>query len=510
MSWLTVRNTGAVAVCGAVLVAASPVFSASADAANPHAAGASAAAKWQAGELVDGGIPGFVGSDWGLTIDTMMALAATGTEPAALDTAADALAKNVRRYDSAEEWGMPGSRIAGATAKVLFGAVVADRDPTRFGGLDMRAEMLALVAGADAGDNEGRVRDKLTGSPDSSNAFGQSLAVLGLARSGGVPQPVVDFLIRQQCPSGGFRLYPDQLGSSGATCQDTPTTVLDPDSTGMAVQALLAAAAESGSDGAGTAAKKGADWLKSVQRSDGSFGGSGPTQASNTNSTGLAGLALHAAGYPAEADKAAAWVAARQITEDNAGAATAEIGTIAYNDEGLASARAEGIPEFQRDQWRRATPQALLVLADVPLGDLGKAPTEPTPTTTDSATPSDTATPTESGTPTSTPTRSATSTESATPTTTSTRSGTPTTSLTQTASATVTTSTTSATATTTGGTVAGGGTVSGGGTASGSGSGGSLAKTGAQVGGLVMLSLGLVGVGVAVRTGARRKNGKHQ
>ncbi|MGW9214544.1 prenyltransferase/squalene oxidase repeat-containing protein [Embleya sp. NPDC055664] len=502
MSWLTVRKTGAVAVCGAILVAASPVFSASADAANPYAAQAAAAAKWQAGELVDGGIPGFSGSDWGLTIDTVMALAATRSEPAALKAATDAVAANIRKYNSAEEWGMPGSRIAGATAKVLFASVVAGRNPAAFGGLDMRAETLDLVAGPDAGDDVGRVRDKLTGSPDSGNAFGQSLAVLGLARSGGVPQSAVDFLIKQQCPSGGFRLFPGQLGSTGPVCQDTPTTVLDPDSTGMAVQALLSAAAENGSTGAAAAAKKGADWLKSRQRADGSFGGSGPTAASNTNSTGLAGQALHAAGYSAEADKAAAWVAKHQITTDDAGAATKDVGTIAYNEEALTSARAEGIPDFQRDQWRRATPQALLVLAGVPLGDLGKAPTEPTGTATS------TPVPTRSDTP--APTGSATHTGSESPS--ASTSATPTTSLSQTASASISASSSASATNTnqagTGGSVSGGGsTVGGGGTANGG--GGSLARTGAEIGGLVLLAVGLVGTGFAVRAGARRKNGQH-
>ncbi|MEU0937724.1 prenyltransferase/squalene oxidase repeat-containing protein [Embleya sp. NPDC005971] len=490
----TVAPACAVAVCGAVLVAVAPVLSASADVANPHAEAAAAAAKWQAGELVAGGIPGFAGSDWGLTIDTMMALAATRSEPTALGAAADAVAANVRRYNSAEEWGLPGSRIAGATAKVLFAAVVADRDPTRFGGLDMRAETLDLIAGADAGEDAGRIRDKLTGSPDSGNTFGQSLAVLGLARSGGVPQSAVDFLIAQQCPSGGFRLYPGRLGSTGATCQDTPTTVLDPDSTGMAVQALLSAAAESHSVGAASAARKGADWLKSRQREDGSFGGSGPTAASNSNSTGLAGQALHAAGYAVESDRAAAWVLGHQITKDNAGAADKEIGSIAYNAESLASARADGIPEFQRDQWRRATPQALLALADVPLGDLGKAPPRPTGTTGTSST----ATATTSATTTHTASAGASATSSATRS--ATNSPSPTTSAGRTTSASATTTATPPAS------------VSGGNTGTGSGSafgGHRLARTGGRIGGAILLAVGLVGTGIAVRAGARRRNGEH-
>ncbi|WP_406279116.1 prenyltransferase/squalene oxidase repeat-containing protein [Embleya sp. NBC_00896] len=499
MSWLTVGNTCAAAVCGAVLIAAAPALAGPSAAAptNPYAEQATAAASWQAHELVDGGIPGFAGSDWGLTIDTVFALAATGANPAALNASTDAVAANVRKYNGAgDEY--PDVWIAGATAKILVGAVAAGRDPKAFGGFDLRRKTLDLVAGPEAGSAAGRVRDKIPNEPgwlDNSNAFGQSLAVIGLARSGGVPQPVVDFLLKQQCAVGGFRLSPDAFGSAGATCDETPNQTLDPDSTGMAVQALLAADAESKSPGARAAADKGAAWLVSIQRADGSFGGSGPTVESNTNSTGLAGQALAAIGHKAEAAKAAAWVAKHQITRANAGKADAEIGTIAYNEAALTSARTEGIPDFQRDQWRRATPQALLTLADVALGDLGRKPVEPEPSTTVSASP----------------------TATATPTTTTSATATPTTSLTQTASASVTTSATASatasasTSTTAAGTVGGaaGGSVSGGGSHSGTTGTGGLAKTGARIGGLLLLSLGLVGTGIAVRAGARRKNGTH-
>ncbi|PRY39031.1 prenyltransferase/squalene oxidase repeat-containing protein [Umezawaea tangerina] len=379
---------------------------------------ASEAASWLAGDLVDGALPGFAGPDWGLTVDGLFALSATRADQDALSAVTKAVAAHVRSYNSYDDFGTPDVRIAGATAKLLVAAVATGSDPAKFGGYDLRRETLDLVA-AD-GDNAGRVRDK--GIPeDSSNTFAQSLAVVGLARTGGVPQNVVDFLLRQQCAAGGFRLSPDQFGTPAPTCDQATNPVLDPDSTGMAVQALLAADA-AGATGAKAAAAKGAAWLAKTQRADGSFGGSGPTDPSNTNSTGLAGQALAAAGLTTDADEAAAYLAEHQLTADNAGEAAAEVGAIAYNDDAFAEAVAGGIPEFSRDQWRRATAQAVLGLAMVPFGDLGKKtdpPTSSSSTTTTTTKSSTTTTTTTSEEVSTTESTSGTTTESTTTDTTS-------------------------------------------------------------------------------------------
>jgi hypothetical protein len=320
-----------------------------------------AGANWLAGELVDGALPGFAGPDWGLTADALFALSATGAETGAV---ADMLAAHVRSYNSYDDFGVPDVRIAGATAKLLVAALAADRDPTDFGGYDLRAETVALI------DDAGRVADH--GVADQSNTFGQALAVTGLSRTGVAPQPAVNFLLRQQCAAGGFRLSPDQFGTPAPTCDAATDPVLDPDSTAMAVQALLAAD-RSCAVNAKAAAEKGARWLLDTQRADGSFGGSGPTEASNTNSTGLAAQALAATGHQEAADRAATYVVAHQLTD------AAERGAIAYNDESLADALANGLPEMRRDQWRRASAQAILGLAQVPLGDLGTVAPQPCP-----------------------------------------------------------------------------------------------------------------------------------
>ncbi|MDG4752391.1 terpene cyclase/mutase family protein [Micromonospora sp. WMMD718] len=366
-----------------------------------HVTAAREAASWLAGEFTDGSLPGpFAPEDWGLTIDGLVALSATGVDAPTRQAATAQVARHVRSYNSYDDWGIEGFTDGGATAKLLYAAAAADADPTDFGGYDLRAETLSLIATADAGHQRGRITSRTTADsgPDASNTFDQSFAVLGLARSGDLPQDTVDFLIRQQCAAGGFRLYPDAADGPSPSCDDQPGATLDVDSTAMAVQALLAAA-EDGATGAGDAARKGADWLVTQQHTDGSFGGSGPTTGANSNSTGLAGQALAAAGRDDEAARAAKALAALQLTAGNGGAASADAGAIAYNTDGFTTAAAAGITDTDRDQWRRATAQALLGLAQVPLGRIGL---DPPPTS--NPTPTGTASPTAPATPTASPT----------------------------------------------------------------------------------------------------------
>ena len=364
-----------VAVAGAPAATPSP--------ANAHLAGAVSAGNWLATQLVDGGIPGFVGVDWGLTIDVLVALRATGADPEAAEAAADAIEGNVDAYATGGEWA-PELRIAGATAKVLYAAAVAGRDPAAFGGSDLRQRTMDLVAGPETGAQNGWLKSRdgaaLT---DGVNMFEQSIAVLGLARSGGVPPPMVAFLIGQQCPAGGFRLFPP---ADGAPCAAAPADqqVMDPDTTGLAVQALLAA----GTADAGAAVDKAVGWLLSVQQLDGAFHGSALTDYSNANSTGLAGQALAAAGHAAAGDRAAGWIASQQLTAADAGAAVAAVGAIAYTPEVRADAVANGIAEFALDQWRRSTAQAVLALAKVPLGQVGIVAPPPAPAPSTSTAPS--------------------------------------------------------------------------------------------------------------------------
>ncbi|GIJ39800.1 prenyltransferase/squalene oxidase repeat-containing protein [Micromonospora andamanensis] len=406
-----------VATATALTIVAATPFGVAAAPSPTHTAAARDAATWLAGEYTDGVLPGpFTPEDWGLSIDGVIALAATGVASSTRQAATAQIAAHVRSYNSYDDWGIEGFTDGGATAKLLYVASAAGADPTDFGGWDLRAETVALIAAADTDHQHGRITSRTTEAtgPDPSNTFDQSFAVLGLARSGGAPQETVNFLVRQQCTAGGFRLYPDADGAPSPSCDTQANATLDVDSTAMAVQALLATDAA----GADEAAQRGADWLVAQQRADGSFGGSGPTSGPNSNSTGLAGQALAAAGRDAEAARAAESLAALQLTTANGGAAAADAGAIAYASDALTEAVADGIADTFRDQWRRATAQALLGLAQVPLSRIGldvPPSGEPTPSVTVRPTPTASSSPTGSPSPSASPTPTTSLTSSPTP-----------------------------------------------------------------------------------------------
>src|SRR6266545_1854331 len=168
----------------------------------------------------------------------------------------------------------------------------------------------------------------------------------------------------------------------------------DVDTTGFVVQALLAVCR--------TMPARALDWLESVQKPDGGFGGSGPTAAENSNSTALAAQALRAGGRIEAADRAVAYLIARQVACTGE---TADCGAVAYDESGFDVATAV-----------RATAQATPALAGVGLADVsatGAVPTGPqlacaAPTPTPTPTATATATPTVvRPTPTHTSTRAA-------------------------------------------------------------------------------------------------------
>jgi hypothetical protein len=339
----------------AAITAGGPVASAraaSSPAASPPAASALA---WLSTQLDanEGMLPSSFGpTDWGLTSDFVLALAAGGQggDPAAT-TATDALRDHIASYVSGVDFGAPDDRYAGAIAKSMLVAELEQRDPTHFGGFDLDTSLRGLMQ--TTGPQAGRFSDH-SDFGDFSNGLGQALAVMGLARtSGGVPGASIAFLLAQQCPAGGFRLDYDATAGCGDDGQ------ADPDATSFAVDALLTQTANPVARGA---IFRGVAWLEGRQDASGGVGGVGPTAAVNANSTGLAGQAFLAAKHASSAAKAAAWVTARQLTSANAGAASADVGAIGYDDGTLASAQSNGITNQTRGTWWRSTAQAVLGL----------------------------------------------------------------------------------------------------------------------------------------------------
>jgi hypothetical protein len=252
-------------------------------------------------------------------------------------------------------------------AKSALVAEVQGADVTAFGGRDLEHDLRTIMTAS--GTQTGRFADQ-GNTPDSSNGFSQAFGILALARtSGGVPAGAVTYLLAQQCPSGGFRLFYD----SGASCTDS--TQADTDATGLAVQALGAAP----SSAAVTTAKgKAVAWLVSHQDpTTGSLSSSGPATQPNANSTGLGVAALRLGGETAAADKGQAYVAKLQL------ACGKDTGAVAFDPAARTAAAGKGtIPASDLDQWRRATAQAVLALGVPGYGEMTAVPSGTTVTPT--------------------------------------------------------------------------------------------------------------------------------
>lgn len=330
--------------------------------------GARAGAAWLADEATNGEFTNFGVVDSGLTSDAILAYAAAGLGGTAGATATAKLLGSAGEYFN---YAGGTQRSAGPLAKLLLISVIQGLGPTGAPGWNLRTELLGVMNTDSSSADFGRFQNR--GEADTSNGFSQSLAIIGLLRSGGVPPEAVSFLRQQQCPGGGFRLF----FAVGGTCSNSASG--DVDTTGLAVQALAAAGA-AGSPGATAAANAGLDWLEARQFADGSFGGSGPTPQPNANSTGLAAQALSGGGRTGSAAKAAGYLLGLQLGCADAKIVPGDRGAIGYDTTASTKARTSGLTANSRDQFRRSTAQAVLGLAGNSLVTLtaAAAPTGPT------------------------------------------------------------------------------------------------------------------------------------
>ena len=278
MSRITARLTRAAFAAGLALLVSSPGPAAAQTAAPEQSA--MTAAGWLAEQLTDEGVIEVTFEDdtfpdMGLTADAVLAMSAAGVAADAATTATDYLAAHVEDYASQGK-----DEYAGSYAKLLLLATAQERDPASFGGVDL------ITALQDREANSGRYADKTVTGDDYTNVITQSLGILALQRAtdDGPSSAAVEFLADQQCNDGGF---PTTFGTDGA---EVCTGAVD--STGFAVQALLAA-------GADEPAQEAMDWLEQQRGPDGGFQGEpvGEDQpVTNANSTALAVQALAAGG----------------------------------------------------------------------------------------------------------------------------------------------------------------------------------------------------------------------
>jgi hypothetical protein len=311
-----------------------------------------------AGEVRNKRIPNAFGrgADWGLTVDTIYLLAATGGKPRLVRRMGRVLADNASKYTTSV-FGEAVYRSAGATAKVLIAADVLDKSVRDFGGVNYRKRLASFIRPS------GRLSDRNSDGSDYSSSLTQALGVIAFSRSGTAPRRVVNLLLEQQCRAGYFT----QAISRGSTCNEaggTPSI----DSTAYAVQAMLAAKKQGDARVPATRIDRAVRWLVRVQADNGSFSSDRNITTRNANSTGLAAVALADAGRDRAVRKARAFMRSLQVTRANAGEARSVIGAVAYDRAALRDARRNGVSN--RDQFRRATAQGAFAFAPKPLRTL--------------------------------------------------------------------------------------------------------------------------------------------
>jgi hypothetical protein len=324
-----------------------------------------AGAHWLEGQLHDGVLYNrqYKTDDYSTTVDLAYAVRAVDPDSKVLPDIATALAAGVDAYAK------PGKDVySGALAKLVSFAEDAGQDPRAFGGQDLVAQLEARTA--DKSPIAGRISDK-SSYGDYANGFGQAWAVRGLTLAGSKEATAArDFLLEQQCSEGFFRLYFSPPAKADQSC-DGAAAKPEPVDTTALTYILLHDLAKDDHDLA-SALDRGIAYIKGQQAADGSFsGGSGNAIVPNSDSTGLAGWALHLAGDDDAAAKAATWVRAHQVGSCE-GPVAKDAGAIAFDDAAL-SAGTAGVTEKSEYQWRLSTAQSLPSLLAVP-ADAAEAP----------------------------------------------------------------------------------------------------------------------------------------
>lgn len=335
-----------------------PAASAATDA--PATSAARAGTGWLATQLTNGVIHNdtYDFDDLGMTMDIGLSMDEVGGDQAMVRQIRSSLSSRVEEYVTGGQYGDPSFRLAGELAKSLVFAQVSGADPRTYGGYDLVAEVEKTVTAS--GPSAGRVVNysPAPGWDDYANTFSQALAVRGLSVAGSdKAAAATGFLLEQQCSSGYFRtFFTADASAAGQSCVEG-TDPTDTDTTAYVVNQLAATTPRSAAVDAALA--RAVAWLGATQKADGSFVGSPFTPDPNTNSTGLAASALAAAGTCEQAGRAAEWVSSLQVgPQPSTSPLAGEEGALAYDRGAMDSASANGIGAA-RDQWWRATVQAV-------------------------------------------------------------------------------------------------------------------------------------------------------
>ncbi|WP_404814040.1 prenyltransferase/squalene oxidase repeat-containing protein [Kitasatospora fiedleri] len=248
-------------------------------------------------------------ADFGLTIDAAYALAATGTDDAALRRIVDFLDQQGKDGNerTVNDWTSVGTEYVGggSVGKEALLAEVVGRDPRNFGGHDLIAALAQAVCDhADAANGCAAEGNYLW----ATSVFSQSLGVMAQLRAGDAEHAAapIAYLKGLQAANGS---WPSLIPASGDS---------DVDSTAMAVMALALVPG----DEAARAVDKGLAWLAAQQLPDGGFPGAA---GDSTNSAALAiqGLTLRQSAHAAQIARAVEFLAAEQNADGGFNVASA-------------------------------------------------------------------------------------------------------------------------------------------------------------------------------------------
>lgn len=214
------------------------------------------------------------GPSVGETLECSLAFKAAEMEAKSKATYKYAVA-HFNEYIGTKSCGEGEAMRAGSVAKFALGAEAIEHNPQSVGGRNLIADLKCLQI--TSGPETGRFDDKGE-TEDFSNTFTQSLAIIALkacehGECTGSPnlkawiEPAAKYLRAQQCESASVSIngaYGSTLGLKPTECNANPPfepenlNAVEVDSTGVAVQALLA----EGSAASKTTATKAVAWLK--------------------------------------------------------------------------------------------------------------------------------------------------------------------------------------------------------------------------------------------------------